>query len=471
MDKLIYEISLLLLENGKILSYKNYNKLKLNILKIYEQKFTENNITYKQQISIINDIFNNMFDTKYKIKLAYTPINLQLGLTTPNNYNKIEKQFNKLKVLPQFQQRTPEWFKYRSNKITASDTAAAIDMNPYEPVEAFILKKCETDPVFSDNATVFFGRKYEPIATLIYENIFNVKVEEFGAIPSEKYPFLGASPDGICTKYTLDNKFSNKFGTMLEIKCPVTRQIKTYGSIINDMCPFYYYCQVQQQLECCELNDCDFWQCKFIEYESRDEYLLDECDDSINTETSAKGETKTININNNLKKGLFLEFYPINNIKGEPEWNSKYIIPENLNLTADQYDNFSLSALDTYKNKYQDIYNNYTFKRVIYWKLIQSHNVSIEKNESFINNIVPILEKTWNSVLYYREHLNELDRLKKIIIQRKKYIQHKTSFNDHTNYLKDKKILFLDDTVNIKKVLDEYKNKDSDVADLDFIDE
>jgi hypothetical protein len=55
---------------------------------------------------------------------------------------------------------------------------------------------------------------------------------------------------------------------MLEIKCPVTREIKTTGKLIGDMCPFYYYCQVQQQLICCELDVCDFWQCKLIEYKN-----------------------------------------------------------------------------------------------------------------------------------------------------------------------------------------------------------
>ena len=33
----------------------------------------------------------------------------------------------------------------RSGRITASDTAAALDENPYEPVESFILKKCDPD--------------------------------------------------------------------------------------------------------------------------------------------------------------------------------------------------------------------------------------------------------------------------------------------------------------------------------------
>ena len=53
---------------------------------------------------------------------------------------------------------------------------------------------------------------------------------EFGALPSLTY-FFAASPDGIFSKSTLDGKFSERLGTMIEIKCPLVRPIKTYGEI------------------------------------------------------------------------------------------------------------------------------------------------------------------------------------------------------------------------------------------------
>jgi hypothetical protein len=58
----------------------------------------------------------------------------------PPKYMKLYEHFCKLKNYPQPVQRSKEWFDYRYNRITASDTAAAIDLNPYEPVESFILK-------------------------------------------------------------------------------------------------------------------------------------------------------------------------------------------------------------------------------------------------------------------------------------------------------------------------------------------
>ena len=123
----------------------------------------------------------------------------------PIQYNEIDIIFNKLCNIPQYEQRTTEWYEYRKHRITASDTAVAIDLNPYECSENFIVNKCEGSTMI-DNAAMFHGRKYEHVANAIYENIYDVKVKEFGALPSDIYNFLGASPDGICDKYTLDNK-------------------------------------------------------------------------------------------------------------------------------------------------------------------------------------------------------------------------------------------------------------------------
>ena len=105
------------------------------------------------------------------------------------------------------------------------------------------------------------------------ENIYNVKVDEYGLIPHLPEPrvsFIGASPDGIASHYKLDNSFSDRIGRMLEIKCPYSRKIITEGEIDGTICPHYYWCQVQQQLECCDLDYCDFWQCNLKEYKDRE---------------------------------------------------------------------------------------------------------------------------------------------------------------------------------------------------------
>ena len=448
INEYIIKIKKILEINPTKLNYKNFNILKQYI---YDELNIDKNI--------INEIFSRLFITKYNLNTHLTFENGKNSfrefeenypeIQVPDEYKKLEEHFNKLKLLPQPEQRTKEWFDYRYNRITASDTAAAIDQNPYESVEGFILKKCDPNFPFRDNATVFHGKKYEPIATMIYEHIYNTRVFEFGALPSEKYNFLGASPDGICSKYTLDNKFSTRLGTMLEIKCPVTRQVVIKGNIKGDICPFYYYCQVQQQLECCDLDVCDFWQCKISEYESRNEYLSDNCSKCITFETK---NGNIINIDNKLKKGIIIELYP-KNFKPEfdddnIEWKSKYLIPKRLDLSEEQYNEWIINTLDKLKDNI--LYNNYYFNKIIYWKLNLSHNVSIERDHEFLNNIIPILKDTWAKVIYYRKNKDKLKELKEIDEKRKKYIKINTNYIIHNNLLKNQK--FLDDNFNLNKI-------------------
>ena len=441
-------ITLMLDKTIEILNYNigkksNISLLELNLIKKQVYRDLQKEFADVTHV-VVNEIFNRLFNQKYiyNSKLSFDDgkncfrefEDKYPDIKIPSKYKKLYEHFNKLKNLPQPAQRSQEWYDYRYNRITASDMAAAIDLNPYEPVESFILKKCDPNFPFLDNATVFHGKKYEPTATMIYEHIYNSRVFEFGALPSEKYKFLGASPDGICSQYTLDNKFSDRLGTMLEIKCPVTRDITTSGKIAGDICPFYYYCQVQQQLLCCELKSCDFWQCKLTEYSSKDDYLADNCESCINTvdTTGAK-----IQIDDRLKKGIILEFYPKNfkpEFEGDlAEWKSKYIIPKRLDMDESQYESWTIEMLDKYKELYPEIHKDYYFFRIIYWKLESSHNVEIQIDHAFFNNILPVLKETWNKIVYYRKNQDKLNELKEIVTKRKKYIKMATAYTIHNN--------------------------------------
>jgi putative phage-type endonuclease len=446
--------------------------LNLSILK--KQVYTLLKKDFKDlDFAVVDEIFSKLFIVNYTFKKnicfdkgcnSFRDFeNLYCDVKVPSKYKKLNMHFEKLKNLPQPVQRSKEWFDYRYNRITASDTAAAIDLNPYEPVESFILKKCDPNFPFRDNATVFHGKKYESTATMIYEHIYNTRIFEFGALPSEKYTFLGASPDGISSKYTLNNIFSDRLGIMLEIKCPVTRKICIKGKIIGDICPFYYYCQVQQQLACCELDVCDFWQCKIVEYKTKQDYLSDNCN-KCNTTEGDKGNP--IIVDNNLKKGIFLEFYPKNFIpefEGDlAEWKSKYIMPKRLDLDESQYESWANNMLDQYKTLYPDIAKDYYFYRIIYWKLESSHNVSIKRDDTFLSNIIPILQETWNKILYYRTNLDKLDDLKEIAERRKKYIKFNTSYNIHNNIITNN---IFEKDFDLKKLF----SKDFDDSKCEFI--
>ena len=93
---------------------------------------------------IIDEIFNRLVTPSFTLKNEICFDNgvncfrefeeSYPDIKVPTKYKKLSDHFNKLQNLPQPAQRSKEWYDYRYNRITASDMAAAIDMNPYEPV-------------------------------------------------------------------------------------------------------------------------------------------------------------------------------------------------------------------------------------------------------------------------------------------------------------------------------------------------
>ena len=123
------------------------------------------------------------------------------------------------------------------------------------------VKKVTKDRKFVSNRAIDSKLKHEDVAIKIYEYRNKTSVFEYGCIPHPHYKWIGASPDGITDD-----------GVMLEIKCPSSRPIT--GEI-----PSHYWCQVQTQLEVCELDRCDFLEVKLEEYKSREEYENDKLSD------------------------------------------------------------------------------------------------------------------------------------------------------------------------------------------------
>jgi hypothetical protein len=69
-----------------------------------------------------------------------------------------------LKV-PQFEQRTPEWYRQRENAITASDIPTVLGENEYKSSWSLLLDKCNANPKpFVGNSATKWGNHYEDIA-------------------------------------------------------------------------------------------------------------------------------------------------------------------------------------------------------------------------------------------------------------------------------------------------------------------
>lgn len=311
---------------------------------------------------------------------------------------KLTKQFEHLKTLPFYKQGEQDWFDARETVASASDGGCIVGVNSHEAPYKFLIKKVAKPP-FQSNMYCHHGKKYEQIATMIYEFRANVTVHEFSLVKHSKYYFLGASPDGIVGRYKLDGKsLTKEVGTMLEIKCPITRNINLEGDIKGEICPIYYWVQVQLQLECCDLEKCDFWQVSLIEYTDKEDFLRD-------TDLEEPYLSRT----SKFEKGCVIQLLPKSRIEEinnggymKVVWeSSSYIYPPKIDMTPYDYD---LWIADVMSNFNKHCPPGYYFDKVIYWKNVKSKCVTIKRDKEWFEENLPVIENMWHLVEYFRKN-------------------------------------------------------------------
>lgn len=284
----------------------------------------------------------------------------------PERLEYLRNQVKKLAQIPQPVQKSEEWLEKRQGMITASDWAAAIGEQKYpeRSRNQLICTKCGEKPYFPPQAkeAMAHGVKYEPVANMIYEGRNRVRVNEFGLLPHSKYDFLGASPDGITDD-----------GVMLEIKCPANREI-------DGIPPHYYWVQVQGQLEICELDRCDFLECKIEEYDDEEEYFDDHY----------QGDA-TLN-SFGMEKGAVLYF--INLATDEPFYRYS-----RLGIGKEDYQDWYQKT----KTEVKQTHKAYTFLETHFWKLTKVSCIPIYRDQEWFERALPLLEQFWKDVLHYRE--------------------------------------------------------------------
>jgi len=313
-----------------------------------------------------------------------------------------EEIYNKLRAIKLPEQRTEKWYATRRQRLTASDGGVILGQDKYRAQYTFIEKKLNP-PEFTGNIHCYHGKKLEEPATMIYAYRMNVHIEEFGLMVHPDISFIGASPDGICNQYKYDGKTKSKYvGRMLEIKCPTTRKINTEGEVKGYICPIHYWIQVQLQLECCNLEECDFWQCKITEYESREEFI-DDTDENELFRSKEFGFEKGCLIEmvpNKSYKNLLNCRYNSNEYKQIIYDNATFIYPNKIEMSPDDCDKWIAEVLADF----HDEYVGSTFHKVIYWKLELSHNEIIMRDREWFSDNYSTFEKMWKYVNYFREH-------------------------------------------------------------------
>jgi putative phage-type endonuclease len=412
-DEELKEFKILLCETINIF-YPELNYLVEHLDKILNIKYEIDGINL---FDIPKTNFNKKFITCEERDKFYDD-NRFIKNKLDDNKQILYDQYEKLINLPQPVQKSKEWFDMRNNMLTASSAGAAIGESHYNTIKETLLEKV-FGKEFKENKFVYHGKKYEKIATMIYEVIYNSKIGEFGLIQHPEISYLGASPDGVSMSIRLDGGPNKLLGRMLEIKCPPSRKILSIGKIKGDICPEYYWIQVQLQLECCNLSECDFWQCLLTEYNDENDFIEDTVEDKVHSESQTliqddKTEIEEIprkkKIDKRIRRGLIIELIPKNR-KNIPktdnvEWYGKYIYPPTLLMEPEEYIKWGNNILSKVPILYPEL-NEYKFSRYVYWKLELSHNQLITRQIEWFNNHKHLYEMFWNRVLYYRENREE----------------------------------------------------------------
>lgn len=405
--------------------YQYHTDLPLDKLKVVIQYLMENKYQ-KHYIYDAHSKFNSALNSAQQPKVPNSPAEtgkvdcpdkIQLGCSedlvshthdygqneyTEEIYLKRLERICQVKQLPQAEQKSEKWLQQRSECLTATAIAIVLDEDPYKYPAELLIDKCGKGAPFEENENVHHGKKYEQIGNMYYSFRNNVNVGEYGLLQNDKYKFIGASPDGICEKNTGENKLTKLVGRLLEIKFPRLRRINTEGDLDGDICPHYYYVQVQTQLFVTQLDECDFLQCQMEEYDSWEDFLQD-----------SNKSIPSLSKKTNLEKGCLVQLFPRKMVGvGDPKqclYHSKYIYPPKLHMGPAEIEKWVGDEVLTFNKS--EWFKDYVIDRIIYWRLakIACHLIKVDK--PWFQSKIPMLKQFWNYVLFYRKYPNKLTKI------------------------------------------------------------
>jgi hypothetical protein len=281
----------------------------------------------------------------------------------------ISEKIKKLTKMPQPAQRSPEWYEFRSNLLSASSIWKIFSSE--SQLNSLIYEKCSPNIQHGNDfsktnteSAAHWGIKYEPVTVMIYEKMFNTKIGDFGCIRHPRYKFIGASPDVI----NIEPK-SSHYGRMLEIKNIVNREI-------TGIPKEEYWIQTQIQMETCDLEECDFMETRFLEYSNSEEFFKDD-----------KRE----------HRGIILYF--IEKDINSPTVNiPKYeYMPLSIEINYESINNWITNIRKEHKQNGTSLLFS-----TIYWYLEEYSCVLIPRNRLWFEKALPKIENTWEIILKER---------------------------------------------------------------------
>jgi putative phage-type endonuclease len=137
------------------------------------------------------------------------------------DHENIPVTLKNLMQIPQYPQKSDEWYAARKNFLTASNLDAVLGRNTYSSREEILFKKCGMSIPFEGNMYTKHGNDTEDLAIAEYCKMYNKKTIDFGLLPHPEVEFLAGSPDGIA----FDNGNPDSKPLVLEVKCPFRKII------------------------------------------------------------------------------------------------------------------------------------------------------------------------------------------------------------------------------------------------------
>lgn len=327
----------------------------------------------------VEDCIENYYSIPFNIPRSFS----SSVILRPPNVEHIQKKLDRLNQAFQPEQRTEEWYAFRSTLLTASNIWKVFGNQ--SSVNSLIYEKCKTDGFgessaygysVNTNTPMHHGVKYEPVSVMIYETTYSTKLGEYGCIRHPKYDYIAASPDGI----NVDPN-NERYGRMVEIKNIYNREI---DGIPTDN----YWIQMQFQMEVCELDECDFFETRIKEY-SEEEFYAD-------ATSKYKGVIVQFNKNHDAGKTPYYKYKPLN-----------------FEMDKDQ-------VTAWINNTKTEMGEEYNMVNVNYWRLDEMSNVLVVKNNKWIDVSIPKITSVWETIKHEREngygHREPKRRLKNFIM-------------------------------------------------------
>lgn len=369
-------------------------------------------------------------------------------------FPEVEKRISYIESIPLIEQKTPEWFRLREDMISASDAGYFLKKGGgvSKAIDALKIKVGLKQYCNSSAPPLMHGNTYEDVTRAIYESRNCVSVTEYGILSSPT-ACIGASPDGIITKCHKNSyECLSKFGRLLEIKNPYSREI---DNIIKPE----YMVQILQQQYTTQLPICDFVETTIVDkfchtFTSKPYDVLSEMlDDKLDkTKPDWQNRIKNHNIpDDNLnrfgnEKGILIWFKKQMTFT---DIRHKYVLYPLTSLY--ETDAIEKWVVDTRSEQFKD---GYSYVCTKYWRLdVYSEKTVVYDQKLFEEEYVPQLCAVWEIITKCKEmqtkgedvasYIEELEKTKESPFynenKRKKKIIINEDYDESSNSKKNNK--------------------------------